>query len=349
MTYLSSASPVKPDERPPSRVEHSYRWVIGVWVVVAAFAAVTAYWSYHVDVPLRDPDGRMFRGRLTSALILAAVLAALDAVVRARRIGWSPRNVVRTARERWPWQRIALVVSGLVAYHCVYVCYRNLKSWNALRTLRDEELLDFDRWMFLDHSPAELLHDLLGQGDAASVLAFIYTSFTYLVPLSVVGALVFTTKIRDGYVLLMAAMWMWILGVGAYYLLPSLGPFAAAAGEFAGLPHTEITDTQAKYLSQRAEMLADPDAAGSFVSIGAFASLHVGFTCMVMLMLWWYGQRLLAGAVAVFLAGTIVATVYFGWHYVSDDIAGIVMAVLAVWFGRLIIYPRGRDRATSYS
>ena len=38
----------------------------------------------------------------------------------------------------------------------------------------------------------------------------IYRSFTYLVPLSVVGALVFTDRIRDGYVFLTSAMWVWI-------------------------------------------------------------------------------------------------------------------------------------------
>ena len=43
----------------------------------------------------------------------------------------------------------------------------------------------------------------------------IYRSFTYLVPLSVVGALVFTDRIQDGYVFLTSAMWVWILGVGS--------------------------------------------------------------------------------------------------------------------------------------
>ena len=27
---------------------------------------------------------------------------------------------------------------------------------------------------------------------------------------------------------------------------------------------------------------------------------------------------------------TVVATVYFGWHYILDDVAGVVIAVLAV-------------------
>ena len=29
----------------------------------------------------------------------------------------------------------------------------------------------------------------------------------------------------------------------------------------------------------------------------------------------------------------MISTLYFGWHYVADDIAGVVIAVLAVWLG----------------
>jgi membrane-associated phospholipid phosphatase len=181
------------------------------------------------------------------------------------------------------------------------------------------------------------------------VLAFVYRSFTYLVPLSVVGALVFLDRIRDGYVMLTAAIWVWILGVGAYYLIPSLGPFASAPEDFVHLAPTAITRTQVKYLEERAHLLANPEAGDAFASISAFASLHVGFTCMVMFMLFYFGFRRAAYAMAIYLAGTIVATVYFGWHFVSDDVAGIVLAALAVLLAHLMVYPRGRPPGPAVS
>ncbi len=58
-------------------------------------------------------------------------------------------------------------------------------------------MLRFDRWIFLGHDPAALLHDVFGQHTAAYVLMVVYKSFTYLVPLSVVAALVFTPRIRE--------------------------------------------------------------------------------------------------------------------------------------------------------
>ena len=32
---------------------------------------------------------------------------------------------------------------------------------------------------------------------------------------------------------------------------------------------------------------------------------------------------------------TVVATLYFGWHYIADDVAGIVIALVAFYVGGL--------------
>jgi len=322
----------------------SWRWVAGVWAVVAGFAAVTVIWSFQVDLPLRDPEGRMFRGRLTSSVVSLTALVVAQAVVRSLRRQRSLRGVPEALRTHWSRERVLLVLSGLLAYHVVYVCYRNLKSWNAFRTLRDDGLVEFEGWLFLGHNPAVLLHDLFGQGAAAVALALVYRSFTYLVPFSVVGSLVLVERVRDAYVFLTAAMWVWILGAGSYYLLPTLGPFAAAPADFSGLPLTRITESQADYLTERAHILADPGAGDAFASLGAFASLHVAFTCMVLLMLRHYRAP---GGVQLFglayLLATMLATVYFGWHYVVDDVAGVVIAVVSVALGRAIVLSRGRE------
>lgn len=318
------------------------RWVGRVWVLVLAFAALTLLWSQHVGVPLRDPRGQLFSGRLRSALELFVLLVLADALVRTVWTTHSLEGAVDTLRRRWPWQRIVLAVSGLVAYQVVYVCYRNLKSWDAFNTPRDPDLLAFERWLFLGHSPAQLLHQLLGHDPAAYLLMIVYRSFSHLVPLSVVGALVFPDRIREGYVFLTSAMWVWILGVGSYYLIPSLGPFASDPGDFASLPESAITRTQAGYLVQRAELLADPGAHGAFASISAFASLHVGFSSLILLMLRYYGRFRLAWLMTAYVGATMLATIYFGWHFVVDDVAGVLLAVLAVMLGRAMIHPRGR-------
>jgi hypothetical protein len=284
----------------------------------------------------------MFSDRLTSALILFGVLVLVDAAVRAVLQGWSVRRVAAVLRAKWSRTRLLLALSGLLAYHILYVCYRNLKSWDAFNEPLDDHLNRLEEWLFFGNTPASLLHQLLGQDVAAPVLSAVYWSFTYLVPLSVVAALVFVDRIRDGYVFLMSSMWLWVLGIGSYYLIPSLGPFLTAPQDFDQLPHTTMTGWWERLATDRAEFLADPADPGAFASVSAFASLHVAFTCLIVLMLRYYGLRRLSAVMAVYLVATMFATVYFGWHFVIDLPGGILVAVLAVWLGRWTIYPSGR-------
>jgi hypothetical protein len=324
-------------------VEPDYRWLIPVWVVVALFATVAEVRSRQVDIPFRDPHGEIFVSRIALSLVLFVALAVVDAGIRTGRQGGSLRNAVDLLRRRWRRRRLALAMSGLLAYHLVYFCYHNLKSWDVFNQPRDDLLLRWDRWLFFGHSPAVLLQDALGQHVAAYVLLVVYESFSSLVSVSFVAALVFTNRIRDGYVFIASAVWVWILGVGSYYLIPSLGPFSSAPQDFDGLPHTMVQDTQARYLAQRAELLANPHASNAFAQVSAFASLHVAVTCLILLMARYYGLRRATWAMVVFLAGTMVATVYLGWHFVLDDLAGLGIALVSVLLGRLMIYPRGAD------
>ena len=327
-------------EDAPTRREAT-RLTVPLWVVTALFAALTLARSAALDIPMRDPEGKMLRNRLGAAVVLLLVLALADALVRAWRArtpggrGFGSR-ALQALRGRWTARRTFLVASGLLAYHVVYVCYRNLKSWNAFNGERDGQLLDLDKALFLGHSPAVLLHDLFGQGDAADFFSVVYRSFTYLIPLSVVGTLALL-RVRDSYVMLWSGIWVWILGVTSYYLVPSIGPFAAAPAEFAGLRPTAITDTQLEYVTERNHLLATPASPDAFASIGAFASLHVAFTCVIVLVAAYYRWRVVTAVLGVYLVGVVISTVYFGWHFVADDIAGVVIALLSVLLALLIV------------
>jgi hypothetical protein len=335
--------------RRTSGSEPGHAWV-RLWVLVAVFAAVTGAWSLHVGVPPRDPGGAVLRVRVGISLVLLPVLALVDAAARTHRLGLPPPQVVQVLLGRWTRRRLALATSGLLAYHLVYFCYHNLKSWDAFNHSRDRMLLGWDRWLFLGHTPAVVLHDLLGQHVAAYLLMGVYESFSTLVTVSVVAAVVFVDRIRDGYVFLASAIWVWILGVVSYYLVPSLGPFSSAPQDFAALPHTMVQDTQATYMAQRAHLLADPQAHDAFAQVSAFASLHVALTCFLLLMAHYFRLRLVTGVMAVDLVGTMLATVYLGWHFAVDDLAGIVIAVVAVLLGRLMVAGPGlRSRSGQVS
>jgi membrane-associated phospholipid phosphatase len=57
-----------------------------------------------------------------------------------------------------------------------------------------------------------------------------------------------------------------------------------------------------------------------------------------MLMARYYGRRVLTILLGVYLAAVMVSTVYLGWHFVVDVIAGLVLGALAVAIGHVTIY-----------
>jgi predicted RNA polymerase sigma factor len=86
-----------------------------VWGVVAAFAVVTAAWSRHVGIPVRDPQGSILLSRAAISLGVLLGLALVDAAVRARQDGPGPRTIRAALRARWTRRRTALTRGGLLA------------------------------------------------------------------------------------------------------------------------------------------------------------------------------------------------------------------------------------------
>ena len=345
-SWLRSPEPLTArdhDVRVPD-VEPDHRWVLRLWGVVVLFVLVAVWRSRSLGIPFRDPGGEWLRHRVLITGMVFVVLALIDAAWRAKRDGGF-KGTLRMLRDRWPARRLGLALVGLAAYHTTYFSYHNLKSWDVFNTVRDDLLDKWDRWLFFGNSPAVLLHDLLGERFATYFLIVVYESFPTLVSAAFVAAVVLADRMRHGFVYLASAIWVWILGVGCYYLIPSLGPFDYSPQEFSGLPHTIVTATQAKYMGQRAHLLAHPEASDAAAQVSAFASLHVGVTCVILLMLRYYGYRRLTRVLAVYLALTVVATVHLGWHFFVDDIAGVAIAVAAVWLGDRTIYPRGHQPA----
>jgi membrane-associated phospholipid phosphatase len=52
---------------------------------------------------------------------------------------------------------------------------------------------------------------------------------------------------------------------------------------------------------------------------------------------WWHRLRRTTIAMTIFVAGTMVATVYLGWHFAVDDAGGLGIAALAWVLGPLTV------------
>ena len=306
---------------------------VAVALITGAVAVVCAV---ALGQPVRDPDG--FLGPTYVRLpLIAAALLALDVLPRAAlraRISRAPgREVVAVVRERWPWRRLRPVLVGLAAFYVTYVAYRNLKHYLPLLRpgLVDDELEATDRAITGGPAPAQLLHDLLGTGVAAHVLSWVYLAFLVFVPASLGLALVARGRSRDASWYVTALCLNWALGTASYYLLPSRGPVYAQWQLFRDLAETGTSRLQDGLLRSRLLVLADPEGTDRLNSIAAFASLHVSivFTAALIAQLTLRSVAVRA-ALWTFFGLTVVATLYFGWHYVLDDVAGLAIGATAV-------------------
>jgi hypothetical protein len=329
-----------------------FRFAVVMSLALTAMTVVVAV-TYHL--PLRDPDGVAVPTYVRlPAILLAAFLTDVlpRAAWRGRSLRRFPRTVVEVTRQRWPWEHARFALVGLGAWYLTYAAFRNLKSFVPFvnRNLWDESLERFDRLLWLGHDPATVLHHVFGLGWAAQFFSTVYVAWIVLVPVTLVIALVWSRDRTAGAWYVTAVAVDWVLGVATYFAVPTLGPVYAEPQDFVSLPHTYVTTLQEAMISDRHLVLADPFATHAVQTIAAFASLHVGIMVTVCLMAeLLMMKRSVRVAMWVFLALTVLATIYLGWHYFADTLGGAVLGAAAVWIAAIGTgnHERGRPRMTS--
>jgi membrane-associated phospholipid phosphatase len=316
----------------------AYGLLVAVAVVMGTVAVVV---SRVLDERLLDPDGFLGPGWLRlPAMVLGAFLVDVlpRSMWRAHRNRGGFRSEARALiKEHWTRERIQLVVIGLTSFYVTYVSYRNLKNYlpRFYDTMQDPLLHRLDRWVFFGHEPATVLHAMFGETWAAQFLAFIYLLYLPLAPISLVVWLVWSRNLSYGYWYATANCLTWTLGTISYYMIPTMGPAFWYPWLYTGLDVTGVTTLQDSlwYGRQDVRFPLNPFS-DSIQSVAGFASLHVALT-LVIAMVAHYTVRhaVIRWAAWVFFVLTVISTLYFGWHYVADDIAGVVIAFLAVWLG----------------
>lgn len=290
---------------------------------------------------LVDPDG--FLGpawvRLP-AMVLGAFL--LDVLPRSLwRSRWGFRHLLAEARalvrDHWTRQRLALLTIGLTSFYVTYVSYRNLKSYlpDLYDGTQDRMLHRLDRFLLLGHEPATLLHAVFGETWAAQFFALVYLLYLPLAPMSLVVWLVWSRRIQHGYWYATTNCLTWMLGTISYYAVPSLGPAFQYPWLYTGLDVTGVSALQNSLWDQRQDhRFPLSPFSGSIQSVAGFASLHVGLTLAIALVVHYTVRTaLLRYAAWTYTGLTTVSTLYFGWHYIADDIAGAAIAVVSVCLG----------------
>lgn len=319
---------------------------------VMGLLAVLVAWS--LDKSLADPDGFLGPAWVRLPLLVGLAFVA-DVVPRAL---WSarfrPRQVPEKVRERlrthWTRERVTLVVLGVTTFYLVYVSYRNLKSFLPAvlgGTTYDRELHLLDRTLFLGQEPAVVLHSILGTSASAHALSTIYLWFLPLVPLAVAAWVVWSRNIGYGYWFVTSQCLAWTLGTASYYALPTLGPGFEYPWLYENLDRTASSRLMESLQYGRQDVTLNV-LEGAVQSVAGFASLHCAITLLVAMM----AQATLKSRVVHWMLWgnfglTVVATLYFGWHYVADDVAGVMIALVAFYVGGVVSGQRFDRRPTA--
>lgn len=316
------------------------------WVLMVALAVGMAVWAIItaivLDKRLIDPEGS-FLGpsyiRLPLLLLGALLLdlVPLAVLVNLRTPREIPAAVRLRLRTHWTKERWTLVALGIICFYVVYVTYRNIKSFLpfVIHQKYDRELHLLDHALLFGHDPATILHTVLGTSIAPYVLSWVYLWFLPMVPLVVTAWVVWARNLSYGYWFVTSQCLAWTLGTISYYALPTLGPGFEYVPLYEGLPHTPSGQLMDSLSFTRADVMAGT-VSGAVQSVAGFASLHTGITLLVALMVQYTIQnRWLRIAVWVNFAVTVTATLYFGWHYIADDVAGALIALLSFYLGGL--------------
>jgi membrane-associated phospholipid phosphatase len=147
---------------------------------------------------------------------------------------------------------------------------------------------------------------------------------------------VWSRNISFGYWYVTAQCLAWALGTASYYAIPSLGPAFYYVWLYSGLEHTGVTQLQDSLFYGRSEVRFDPFGAEGVQSVAGFASLHVAITLVAALVAHYTVRHAwIRYSMWVFFALTVLSTIYFGWHYIADDVAGALIAIVSVYVGGL--------------
>jgi membrane-associated phospholipid phosphatase len=319
-----------------------HRPYLGAVALGVAMVVLTVVLSRVEDLPLRDADGILGK-RMWMLLGTLGVFFALETLPRAAVAVWRGASpfaaLYGVVAERWSRRRLRVVAIGLVSFYATYLSYRNLKSFLPflVQQNHDQALLDLDRNLFGGQEPATVLHDLLGTGVAAQVLSSVYLFYLAFIPISLGAALILASNPVPGMWWVTALGLNWTRGIASYYVLPAVGPAFADPALVAGLPHTGVAALQHSLLTAREQVLHDPFSTGQVQSIAAFASLHVSVVFSAAIIAHVVRvPALLRWSLWVFLVLVAMSTMYFGWHYIVDDVAGLAIGGLSAALGAAI-------------
>ncbi len=330
-------------------------WLLPVEIALIFFALVCALLYQHFGLMLRDPVA-LYLPRMVSAvewygtgLVLVLLVRRLIDLRRAR--GAFRDTLTEFIDQQLNRSRLLEDLRLLNAISICFVIFLNLKHLIPFVNsgVFDSLLVLQERKLFGGRLGVEVVQDLLGP-QVAFVLSESYLFFypyMALLTLAVFFAVPYSVDYnrvdRDGSgrrLFVLRFVLVWLIGVISVYLFPTWGPCFFLPETVSELPQTAMTDIQRRLWSYKILLGSQPfDRAGIYI-ISGLPSLHFAIVLLGSLEL----KRLkspLHYLSWVFLLLTGITTIYFGWHYVVDNVAAVLLVLLVNGLtSRFFVCPR---------
>ena len=217
-----------------------------------------------------------------------------------------------------------------VAFVAAFLLFARLRSYadNTGIAVRYRYPIEVDRWLFGGHDPVLWLQSHLGQrggiGVADYLLVIVYVSY-FVIPLAT-AILLWWIRSRSFSLFALSVIVTFYAGLVINFLVPTAPPWLAAQhGYMTDFPRLvpEVLNHIVPGIFRAGNNSAGPN------DVAAMPSLHIGIVSVVSFYFMTRG-RLGRWLGVIYILAMSFALVDLGEHYVTDIVAGILVA-LASW------------------
>ena len=254
------------------------------------------------------------------------------------------------------------------SYFNVRVVFRHLRCINAIMitfvlfahmkhltpflnsALYDAQLLAFERWLFGGKVAFELMDSFIPRSMSDLIGTSYQAYYIYLSIFSFIFILQKDAALAQRFCV--AFSLLWIVGIGMVYLYPTWGPCFFVPDIYASLydgnpnwllgtlengePHA-MQQMQSDLWAMKLELDQNRMSDAALFSISGLPSLHLAVVVLGSLMVIEI-SRILALISWAFAVATFVSTLYFGWHYLLDDVFSLVLVGLVLLLTRFYLH-----------
>jgi hypothetical protein len=239
---------------------------------------------------------------------------------------------------------IARFIRDWAPIFVVLFSYLTLKSIIPVvnPALFDKQFYTMDYTLFLKNSPTELAVRWV----PVSLMGFLSFGYKFYFILKMLAFSSIYCTIKDKrifYRMVMAFSIASILGLALYFIFPAQGPIYYFPEKFKTI-QTSMSETSIYKLQEELWTVYEQvkkntprdffkltKSSGIRNGIAAFPSLHIAISCVLLYFLFRYKRTIFWLCFFPFWV-MVLSTIYFGWHYVVDDIAGFALAAFVLFF-----------------